>query len=211
MKKVLYINGNPQQEDQSYSRRVGRYLVNEKSRRTNEHIDEINLYEEYIPLIDEDVLSAWGALRDGESFEDLSVDQQSKVGRMNELLEQFKAADEYIFITPLWNFSVSPMLKAYIDNIMIAGETFKYTEEGPVGLLTDKKATIIQASGGVYSDALASIEHGANLLETVLGFVGIKDVQTVRVEGIAIPGKSDEERLSEVYKQVDDLMEFDAV
>lgn len=211
MRKVLYINGNPQTEAQSYSRRVGRYYLESiQAKESDVIIEEINLYEEQIPMIDQEILDAWNRLRNQESFADLTTSQQAKVKAMQGILTQFKEADEYVFVTPLWNFSVPPMMKAYVDNVMIAGETFKYTEAGPVGLLQDKKAVIIQASGGVYIGNPSAKEHGFSFLETVLNFMGVEDVAYVPVEGIAIPGKSDAERLEEVYQTVDQLQSYDA-
>jgi FMN-dependent NADH-azoreductase len=209
MKKVLYINGNPQQETYSYSRRVANYYLEQRNRASEGvQVEVVNVYEDDIPLIDQDVLAAWGQLQSGEAFSDLSEDQQAKAGRMGQVLEQFKAADEILVATPLWNFSVPPMLKAYIDNIAIAGETFKYTEEGPVGLMGDKKLTVIQASGGVYSSGpAAAMDHASNYLKHVFGFIGVEDVKVVYVEGIAIPGKSEEDRLQDAFKDVDDLFE----
>lgn len=207
MKKILYINGNPQKETLSFSRRAGQYFL-EKIKATSEEaeIEVINTYEANIPLIDDTVLSAWASLRSGTEFSDLSSSQQEKISSMSKLLEQFKNADEYVFVTPLWNLGIPPMLKAYVDNIMIAGETFKYTEDGPVGLMTQKKATIIQASGGLYSKGPAqSMEHGSNYMKVMLGFIGVDDVDTILVEGVAIPDKSDEERLGQVYKEIDDI------
>ncbi len=206
MKKILYINGNPQNTQASYSRRVGEYLLG-KMENQEVQVEVFNVYEAFVPLIDEDVLGAWASLRAGNDFADLSANQQEKVERMNEILSQFKEADEYVFVTPLWNFSVTPMLKAYIDNVMIAGETFYYTENGPVGLMKDKKATVIQASGGFYSNSeTTGMEHGSNYLETVLNFMGVTDISQVLIEGVAIPGQSDEERLDPVYAVVDELV-----
>ena len=209
MSKVLYINANPKKEDYSFSRRAGKYYQERLHQEDSQlELDVLDVYNEYIPLIDGDVLEAWGALQNGSDFSDLSDEQQEKVGRMGSLLKRFKEADAYVFVTPLWNLSIPPMLKAFIDNVMIAGETFKYTEQGPVGLLADKKATVIQASGGVYSQGpAAAMEHGTNYLEAVLSFMGVRDIKVIQVEGIAIPGKSDEERLNEVYSQIDDLLE----
>lgn len=207
MKKLLYINGNPQSEDLSYSRKVGRYYLDSQADKEVE-VEVLNLYDETIPLIDQDVIEAWQHLRKEGEMDSLTKDQQSTIKRMNQLLKQFKSADTYVIVSPLWNFSISPKLKAYIDTVMIAGETFKYTESGPVGLMMNKSALIVQASGGVYtSGPAAPMEHGANYLETVLNFMGIKDVEIIRVEGVAIPGKSREERLEEAYQQVDELEE----
>lgn len=125
MKKVLYITANPQIEEQSYSKRTGKYYVEQMKVTQDVEITELDVYKTWIPLIDADVFSAWGHLKSGNEFSALSELQQEKIAQMNVLLKQFKEADEFIVVTPVWNFSIPPMLKAYIDNIMIAGETFK--------------------------------------------------------------------------------------
>ncbi len=115
-------------------------------------------------------------------FDELSADEKTKVARINELTEQFVSADKYVFVTPLWNFSIPPQLKAYIDTICIAGKTFKYTANGAVGLLSDKKAVHIQARGGMYSEGP---DFGDRYLRTIFQFIGITDVDSVIVEGMA--------------------------
>lgn len=71
--------------------------------------------------------------------ETLTDDEQMKVSRLSDILEEFLSADKYVLVTPMWNLSFPPVVKAYIDAISIAGKTFKYSAEGPQGLLTDKK------------------------------------------------------------------------
>jgi len=213
MKKILYINGNPQKETASYSRRAGIYYQEQLIKDNSDiQIDEVNVYEDNIQLIDEDVLNAWQELGSGTIFSDLTESQQEKISNMNNVLNQFKEADEYVLVTPLWNFSIPPMLKAYLDNISIAGETFKYTESGPVGLLGDKKVTIIQASGSIYTSGPAmAMDFGAKYLEVLFGFLGVKDIKKVYIEGIAIPNKTDGEKLEEAYRKIDELFVFDKV
>ncbi|MGA9226445.1 MAG: NAD(P)H-dependent oxidoreductase, partial [Mesobacillus sp.] len=112
--------------------------------------------------------------------------EKQKVSSINQLTDQFVAADKYVFVTPMWNLSFPPKLKSYIDNIAIAGKTFKYTAEGPVGLLTDKKAVHIQARGGVYSEGPAkALEFGDSYLRAILGFMGVPEIETIAVEGMA--------------------------
>lgn len=213
MKKILYINGNPQQESKSFSRQTAKYYLSQlNSSEPETEIIEFNVNDEYIPFIDEDVLNAWSVLGSGKSFDELSDSQVSKISRMGEILELFKTVDEYVVSSPLWNFSVTPKLKAFIDNVAIAGETFKYTEAGPVGLLTDKKVTFIQSSGGFYTDGpAAAMEHGINYLETVFSFMGIEVKNKIYVEGIAMPDKSFEEKLQNGFKQVDDLVASNSI
>jgi FMN-dependent NADH-azoreductase len=187
MAKLLYITANPKPEEQSFSLSVGRAFLNAyKQQNPQDEIVELDLYQTDIPYIDTDVFSGWGKLQQGHAFDQLSADEKAKVSRINQLTDQFIAADKYVFVTPMWNFSFPPKMKAYIDTICIAGKTFKYTENGPVGLLTDKKAVHIQARGGIYSEApMKEMEFGDRYLKAVLGFIGITDVQSIIVEGMA--------------------------
>lgn len=207
--KVLYINGNPQSETSSYSRRTAKYLLEEiKTKEQGADIEIVNVYETDIPLIDHDVLSGWHSLGSGDAFDTLTPLQQEKIGKMQGILKQFKEADLYIIASPLWNFSVTPLLKAYIDNISIAGETFKYTENGPVGLLDNKQLIIVQASGGIYSEGpAATFDHSSNYLADVFGFLGIRDIEKILIEGVALPDNTTDKLLEEAYKKVDQVIE----
>jgi FMN-dependent NADH-azoreductase len=184
MAKVLYITANPKPVSQSFGLQVGEaFLQAYKEKNPHDEIVPIDLYQTDIPYIDIDVMSGWGKLAGGET---LSGAEKRKVERLGELADQFVGADKYVIVTPLWNFSVPPLMKAYIDSICVAGKTFKYTENGSVGLLGDKKAVHIQASGGVYSEGPgAAVEHGTNFIRDVLGFLGITNLTTILVEGMA--------------------------
>lgn len=207
MSKVLYITANPKPVEQSFSLQVGEaFLEAYKQANPQDEIVKLDLYKTDVPLIDEDVLSAWGKLQQGETFDALTKEEQAKVSQMNELLDQFMDADKYVFVTPLWNFSVPPKMKAYIDNIAIAGKTFKYTAEGPVGLLEGKKAVHIQARGGIYSEGPAKdMEFGDRYIHQVMGFIGVTDVQSIIVEGVSLaPDQAEKikEKAIEEAKQV---------
>jgi FMN-dependent NADH-azoreductase len=157
MAKLLYIIAHPNDETQSFSMAAGKVFIETyKEVNPNAEIVHIDLYKESILHLDTDVFSGWGKLQFGKGFEELSAEEKAKVGRLNELSEQFISGDKYVFVTPLWNFSFPPVMKAYIDSIAVASKTFQYTEQGPVGLLTDKKALHIQARGGVYSEGSAA-------------------------------------------------------
>jgi FMN-dependent NADH-azoreductase len=187
MATVLYITSNPKTKEQSYGLAVGEaFLEAYRSENPKDEITKLDLYEMDIPYIDTHVFSGWGKLQKGTAFEQLSADEKDKVSRINSLTEQFIAADKYVFVTPLWNFSIPPKMKAYIDNICIAGKTFTYTEKGPVGLLTNKRAVHIQARGGIYSEGPAKeMEFGDRYIRTVLGFLGVPSVESIIVEGMA--------------------------
>jgi FMN-dependent NADH-azoreductase len=192
MATVLYITAHPHDHQTSFSMAVGKEFI-EAYREANptDEVVNLDLYNLNIPHIDADVFSGWGKLRSGSSFDQLSDAEKLKVSRLNEIVEQYVAADKYVFVSPMWNFSFPPVLKAYIDAICIAGKTFKYTENGPVGLLTDKKAIHVQARGGVYSEGpAAGFESGYSYLNKIMQFHGVPSFEGIFVEGMgAMPDK----------------------
>ncbi|MEK3915867.1 FMN-dependent NADH-azoreductase [Paenibacillus sp. FSL H7-0331] len=187
MATVLYITAHPHDHQTSFSMAVGKQFIESyRDAHPQDEVITLDLYKQDIPHIDADVFSGWGKLRSGSSFDQLSASEKSKTGRLNEIVEQYVAADKYVYVSPMWNFSFPPILKAYIDAICIAGKTFKYTESGPVGLLTDKKAIHIQASGGVYSEGpAASFESGHSYLKKIMQFHGVSSFEGIFVEGMA--------------------------
>ncbi|WP_339830497.1 FMN-dependent NADH-azoreductase [Paenibacillus sp. FSL R7-0272] len=191
MSTLLYVTAHPGNPETSYSLSAGeQFLQAYRESHPQDEVVHVDLYQRNIPHIDADVLDAWGKLQTGGTFNQLTEIQQQKVTQLNELLEEFVAADKYVFVTPMWNFSYPPVMKAYIDSFCVKAKTFKYTENGPVGLLQNKKAFHIQASGGVYSSGpVADRENGNRHLETVLHFVGITDVQHLFIEGVSTAGE----------------------
>lgn len=96
--------------------------------------------------------------------------------------------DIVVIGVPLYNFGIPAVLKGWIDQVARAGKTFNYDENGPKGLLTDKKVFLSIASGAIFSEGpYKSYDFSESYLRTVLGFLGITDITTFRVEGTAIP------------------------
>ncbi|WP_372660817.1 FMN-dependent NADH-azoreductase [Cohnella sp.] len=194
MATLLYITANPKVIEQSVSLSIGKaFLDAYRSEKPNDQIVELDLYKMNVPQIDTDVFNGWGKLQQGKAFDELSAEEKDKVSRINQLTDQFIAADKYVFVTPLWNFSIPPVAKAYIDNICIAGKTFRYSAAGPEGLMKGKKALHIQARGGVYSEGPAKeMEFGDRYIQTIFNFVGITDMYSVIAEGFSqMPDKAE--------------------
>jgi FMN-dependent NADH-azoreductase len=211
MAQVLYITAHPHDDTQSYSMAVGKAFIDTyKEANPNDEVVHLDLYSENIPHIDADVFSGWGKLQTGKGFDDLSSEEKAKVSRLSELTEQFIAADKYVFVTPLWNFSFPPVMKAYLDSVAVAGKTFKYTAEGPVGLLTDKKALHIQARGGVYSEGpAAGMEMGHRYLTVLMQFFGVPSFDGLFVEGhAAMPDKAEEIKANAITRAKDIAQTF---
>ncbi|WP_394174773.1 FMN-dependent NADH-azoreductase [Guptibacillus hwajinpoensis] len=211
MAKVLYITAHPHDDTQSYSMAVGKSFIDTyKDVNENDEVVHLDLYRENIPQIDADVFSGWGKLQSGKGFEELSASEKEKVQRLNELSDEFINADKYVFVTPLWNFSFPPVMKAYLDSVSVAGKSFKYTENGPVGLLTDKKAIHIQARGGVYSEGpAADMEMGHRYFSVMMQFYGVPEFEGLFVEGHnAMPEKAEQIKQDAIARAKDTAHTF---
>ena len=195
MANVLFVKAHPGSSSHSVSLGMAdKFLETYKTSNPSDTITTLDLYNEEIPVIDGDVLSAWGKFQSGQAAT-VTAEEGRKVARLNVLSDQFVAADKVIFAAPMWNFGYPSMMKVYMDGAMVvAGKTFSYTPQGPVGLLKGKKAVILEASGGVYTGTpMEAYTHASNHLKGILGFVGISDVTVVKAEGMSqTPDKRDE-------------------
>jgi FMN-dependent NADH-azoreductase len=101
-------------------------------------------------------------------------------------LDEFLEADVVVVGAPMYNFAIPSQLKAWIDSIAVAGKTFRYTENGPEGLIRGKRVIVASSRGGTYSEgAAAALDHQESYLRQVFGFIGIADVEFVRAEGVS--------------------------
>ena len=115
-----------------------------------------------------------------------SPEQKEALAISDTLIAELQKADEYVFGVPMHNFSIPSTLKLWIDQVARAGKTFSYGADGPKGLLTGKKATVLIASGGVYEQtAMESLNFVTPYLRAVFGFLGITDVKIIAAEGTA--------------------------
>lgn len=113
--------------------------------------------------------------------------QAEVVGVSDAALDELFAADTVILATGFINFNISSTLKSWVDHVARAGRTFAYGESGPKGLVSGKKIYIVLASGGIYSEGAAvQMDHAIPYLKNVLGFMGMTDVEVIRVEGVGM-------------------------
>ncbi|HCN5598926.1 TPA: FMN-dependent NADH-azoreductase, partial [Escherichia coli] len=131
-----------------------------------------------IPVLDGELV---GALRPSDA--PLTPRQQEALALSDELIAELKAHDVIVIAAPMYNFNISTQLKNYFDLVARAGVTFRYTENGPEGLVTGKKAIVITSRGGIHKDGPTDLV--TPYLSTFLGFIGITDVNFVFAEGIA--------------------------
>lgn len=113
--------------------------------------------------------------------------QAEVVGVSDVVLDELFAADTVILATGFINFNISSTLKSWVDHISRSGKSFSYGENGPKGLVTGKKVYIVLASGGIYSEGAAvQFDHAIPYLRGVLGFLGMTDVDVIRIEGVGM-------------------------
>lgn len=201
MSRVLIINAHPDfNSKEAISLKLLDYFKEKlKSMEPTVEIEQVNLYNDDIPMVDTTVLSAWGKLREGTP---INQHEKIKIDRMSEILKQFKDIKQYVIAMPLHNFNIPSKLKDYMDNIMIARETFKYTEAGSVGLMyDDRKLLVIQASGAIYTnnDWYTDVDFAHKYLKSMFNFLGVEDYQLIRAQGTAL--LNEEEILANAYHE----------
>lgn len=117
----------------------------------------------------------------------LSPAQREAAERSDALVDELMAADTIVIASAMINFGLTTQLKVWFDNVLRAGKTFRYTASGPEGLATGKKAYLVVSRGGHYLEGpQKAIDHQEPYMRTLLGFIGITDVETVAIEGVAL-------------------------
>jgi FMN-dependent NADH-azoreductase len=132
--------------------------------------------------------------------EERSAAQDAVVAYSDTLIEELKQADVIVFGLPMYNFGVPSQLKAYFDHIARAGLTFRYTDKGPVGLLTGKKVYVFAARGGLYAGT--SLDTQSSYMRDFLRFLGMTDVEFVYAEGLAVSPQSKEAGLAKARAEI---------
>lgn len=156
-----------------------------------------NLASEPVPHLDQ---QRFGALTTPE--DQRTEQQQLIVAYSDTLINEINNAEMLVLGVPMYNFSVPSVLRAYFDHIARAGVTFRYTANGPEGLLTGKKAIVFITRGGYYGEDHSQSEY----IRQFLGFVGITDVQIVHAEGLGISEETKLKGLSEAREKIPALL-----
>lgn len=152
-----------------------------------------------LPVLDE---AALGALFTPAA--DRTPGQAARVALNDELIAELLAADVIVIGAPMINFNISAQLKNWIDAVARAGTTFKYTEAGPVGLVTGKKVYVVSARGGIHRDQ--PTDQIVPYLRTVLGFLGMADIDFVYAEGQDMGPEAADRGLSTARAQITELL-----
>ena len=195
---ILKINSSVQ-TDKSVSRQLVDQVINKLSD-ANASIVNRDL-SDGVPLLSQAMVNAFYTPADK-----LSPEQKELIQVSDELVAELQAADTIVIGAPIYNFSVPGALKAYFDLVARVGVTFKYTDNGPLGLLEGKKAIVVVASGGTGFQSEA--DYASNYTKQFLGFIGIKDVEFVAADQLMFGAEAVLERAN---ARVDEIAQAFAV
>lgn len=195
MSKVLIIKGHPLTSESSLSLKgLDAFTAAYQAANPTDSIEILDVFDGTIPSLDTELVGAMFADKGAV----LSDSQKAKFARFNELTDQFLSADKVVIASPLYNLMIPTELRAWIDAICVAGKTFKYTAEGPVGLTNGKKVLHLQAKGGVYKNQ----DPATVYMTTIFNFIGA-DYTEIAIEGHAYDPTQTEALLADFIGKVE--------
>ena len=180
---ILVVKANNRPSSEGVSSKMHEVFMNELTQTNDLHINTFDVFEEDMPYFGQDFFSAMTKSAQAEQLTDI---EQRILTASNKAMDAFMDAEVVVFAFPLWNKTIPAPLQTFIDYIYRAGVTFSFNENGPVGLVPDKKVIILNARGGVYSTPeMAPSEMSVNYVRMIMNFFGITDIEEVIIEGHA--------------------------
>ncbi|MDT8439760.1 MAG: NAD(P)H-dependent oxidoreductase [Wenzhouxiangellaceae bacterium] len=181
---VLAVRASLFGDDGQSSRLVAHFLDRLEQQQPDLHLQQRMLTPESMPHLDAATFKAFGS--DAEARGEL---QRERVERSDTLIAELRESDLLVLGLPMYNFAVPSTVKAWFDHLARAGVTFRYTENGPEGLLTRPRTLIIATRGGRYAGTPADTQ--TPWVETFLNFIGIRKIDWVYAEGLATAAAED--------------------
>ena len=184
MKKILNVISSPRGAA-SDSIQLAQALINALVKADPDStVKTVNLVERHFPHLEESHLTSFFTPPETQSDA-----QKQAIRHSDEAIADIVESDILVIGAPMYNFNIHSSLKAWIDHIVRAGLTFSYSDKGAEGLVKGKKVYLVLSTGGVYSDGpMKHMDFVEPYLRSILGFIGLTDITTLRVEGTAIPG-----------------------
>ncbi len=179
--KLLHVNASPRGED-SYSLEVARHFIAKFADRHDVKIDRLDLFSSDLPEFGEVATGAKMALFSGR---EQTKEEVAAWAEIRAVFDRFAAADMYVFNVPIWNNGIPYKLKHFIDLVTQPGWSFGFDPEaGYSGMMTDRKAVVVHASGVWHTDVSENFgsDFSTPVLQGWLNFLGILDLHEVRVQ-----------------------------
>ncbi|WP_163269216.1 FMN-dependent NADH-azoreductase [Chelativorans alearense] len=198
MSSILLVTSSPRGQA-SHSTRLATELAEKlREAQPGSRLVKRDLVREPMPHIGSDFASGI------YTPEEARTPEQARAVAVSDLaVDELFAADQIVIAAGMINFTIPSALKAWLDNVARSGRTFRYTENGPEGLVKGKKVYIVLASGGVYSEGpAASFDHAAPYMKSILAFLGMTDVEVIRIEGVAMGAEAEQQAVSKAQDLV---------
>jgi FMN-dependent NADH-azoreductase len=181
--QILIVESSPRGTESASRKLTDKLRARLETRYPEATIIERDLVKDNVPHLDQPTLKA---IFTKDPVEAKSLREAASLS--DQLIDELMMSDLLVVASPMWNFGIPSSLKAWIDHVVRAGKTFNYAGAGVEGLAKGKRAILVLASGGVFSEGpWQSWDTVEPYLRQILGFIGIDDVQTVRAEGMNIP------------------------
>lgn len=183
MKSLLLIHTSLHGPASLSSSLAGHYIEQWRAENSDGRVISRDLATEPVPHLTAERFAAFTTAADERSSE-----QQAIVAFSDELIGELQGADEILIGLPMHNFGIPSTLKAYIDHVARAGITFRYTADGAVGLLTNKRAIVFATRGGKYQGT--GLDTQTDYMKNFFAFLGIENTQFIYAEGTAMGDES---------------------
>ncbi|HJV24626.1 MAG TPA: NAD(P)H-dependent oxidoreductase [Aromatoleum sp.] len=196
--KIMQINASARSAGANSTRLADAVTARLKAQNPQAVVELRDLATNPHPVLDEPSLGALFT-----PAEQRTPEQVARVALDDVLIAQVQSADTIVLGVPMYNFGVPVQLKTWIDAIARAGVTFRYTASGPEGLLKGKKVYVALARGGLYRDTPADSQ--VPYLRSVLGFLGMTDIEFIYAEGLAMGAESTSKAFAEAEARIEEL------
>lgn len=178
MSKFLFIHSSIRGSDSVSSQLAGE--LKRKAEHEGHAVVTRDLGAAPLPALDADLLGALFTSSDARN-----AAQAAQAARVDTLIAELQAADVVVLAAGMYNFGMPTQLKTWFDHVLQAGRTFRYTAAGPEGLVKNKRAVVLAATGGVYGNDNPA-DHMVPHIRQMLAFIGITELSVVRAEGMAM-------------------------
>ncbi len=204
MTTLLQIKSSLFSDEGQSSRLADRFVAAWRDANPDGRVIVRDLAREPVPHLDAARFGAFTARPEARTAEQAAV-----VAYSDALVDELRRAEVIVLGVPMYNFGVPSTLKAYFDHVARAGVTFRYTENGPVGLLTGKQAFVFAARGGRYAGTPRDTQSG--FVRDFLAFLGIDDVEFVYAEGLATGSAVRDQAIAAAHAAIGRLAANEAV
>ncbi len=194
MTTLLHVKSSIFGEEGKSAQLAAAFIAQWKVANPDGEVVERDLVNEPVPHLDGARVMALMA-----AAEERTVEQQMIVDQSDELIAELVNADQIIMGVPMYNFAVPSQMKAYFDLLARAGVTFRYTENGPVGLIDDKPVYLFATRGGLYKES--GIDFQIPFVKQFLNFIGLEQVEVIYAEGLSM-GDTAEQSFAKAADQI---------